>query len=73
MSELKDERIHQARRAAIRNRLISTGKDPDIAERWCDAWEAEAVLRDLKRAGDYWETGKLWIDAQCAARKRPPS
>jgi hypothetical protein len=73
VSELKDERIYQARRAAIRNRLIGTGKDPDVAERWCDAWEAEAVLRDLKRDGDYWEAGKLWIDAQCAARKRPPS
>ena len=73
MSELKDERIHQARRAAIRNRLISTGKDPDVAERWCDAWEAEAVLQDLKRDNGYWEAGKLWIDAQCAARKRPPS
>ena len=72
MSELKDERIHQARRAAIRNRLISTGKDPDIAERWCDAWEVEAALGDLKRDGDYWEAGKLWIDGQCAARKRPP-
>ena len=31
------ERIHQARRDAIRNRLISSGKDPDVAERWCDA------------------------------------
>lgn len=73
MSELKDERIHRARRAAIRNRLISSGTDPDIAERWCDAWEAEAALRDLKRDRDYWEAGKLWIDEQCAARKRPPS
>jgi hypothetical protein len=66
-------RIHQARREAIRNVLISSGKDPDIAERWCDAWEAEAALRDLKRDGDYWEAGKLWIDAQCAARKQPSS
>jgi hypothetical protein len=74
VTELKDERIHQARRAAIRNRLISnTGFDPDVAERWCDAWEAEGALRELKRDGDYWEAGKLWIDAQCAARKRPPS
>jgi hypothetical protein len=63
--------IHQARRLAIRDRLISSGKDPDVAERWCDAWEAEAALRDLKRDGDYWEAGKLWIDAQCAARKSP--
>lgn len=67
------ERIHQARRAAIRNRLISAGKEPDVAEGWCDAWEAEAALRDLKRDGDYWDAGKLWIDTQCAARKRPPN
>jgi hypothetical protein len=69
----KAERIHQARRAAIRNRLTGSGKDPDVAERWCDAWEAEAALRGLARNGDYWEAGKLWIDAQCAARKRPPN
>ena len=73
MSKVSEQRIDQARRAAIRNRLISTGKDPDVAERWCDAWEAEAALRALKRDGDYWEAGKLWIDAQCAARKQPPS
>jgi hypothetical protein len=73
MSKLQDARIHQARRAAIRNRLIGTGKDPDVAERWCHAWEAEAALQRLARDGDYWEAGKLWIDAQCAARKRPPS
>ena len=70
---IKELRIHEARRAAIRNRLISSGKDPDIAERWCDAWEAEAVLRGIARDRDYWEAGKLWIDTQCAARKRPPS
>ena len=70
---LKTDRINRARRAAIRNRLISSGKDPAVAERWCDAWEAEAALRDLKRDGDYWEAGRVWIDAQCAARKQPPS
>jgi hypothetical protein len=58
------ERIHLARPAAIRNRLVSSGKDPQVAEQLCNAWEAEAVLRDLKRDGDYWEAGKLWIDAQ---------
>ena len=73
MSKLSEQRIDQARRIAIRNRLISSGKDPDVAERWCDAWEAEAALRNLKRDGDYWDAGKLWIDAQCAARKQPPS
>ena len=74
MGKLKDERIHLARRDAIRNRLIgNTGLDREVAERWCDAWEAEAALRGLSRDGDYWESGKLWIDAQCTARKRPPS
>jgi len=67
------ERIHEARRAAIRNRLISGGKDPAVAERWCDAWEAEAALRGIERGSDYWEAGRLWIDAQCAARKQPPN
>ena len=43
--------------------------DRDVANRWCDAWEAEAALRDLTRDSDYWEAGKLWIDAQCAANE----
>jgi hypothetical protein len=73
MSEPKDERDHRSRRAAIRDTLISSGKDPAVAERWCEAWEAEAALRDHKHEGDYWDAGKLWIDAQCAAGKRPPN
>ena len=40
---LRAERIDRACRAAIGKRLISSGKDPDIAERWCDIWEAEAA------------------------------
>ena len=67
------ERIHQARRAAIRTTLIGAGKDPNVAERWCDAWEAEAALQGVERNADYWDAGKLWIDAQCAARKLPPN
>jgi hypothetical protein len=68
------ERIHQARRIAIRNVIMqSRGLDPGVAERWCDAWEAEAAPRGLGRDGDYWESGKLWIDAQCAARNQPPN
>jgi hypothetical protein len=34
----------------------------------CDALEAEAALQGLARDADYWDAGKLWIDAQCAAR-----
>lgn len=70
---LKAERNDRARRAAIRNRLISDGKDPAIAERWCDAWETEAALRGIERGSDYWDAGKVWIDTQCAARKQPPN
>ena len=74
MSSLKDDRIHQARRDAIRNRLIGrTGYTTEVAEQWCDAWEAEAALRGMKKDADYWEAGKLWIDTRCAARKRPPN
>lgn len=73
VSELKSDRVHAARRAAIRETLIGSGKDPAVAERWCDAWDAEAALRDVKRDGDYWDAGKLWIDTQCAAGKRPPN
>ncbi len=69
----KAERIDQARRAPIRYRLISSGKDAAVAERLCDAWVAEAALRNLKRDGDYWEAGKVWIDAQCAPRRQPPN
>ncbi len=35
MGRPRDERIHQARRDAIRNRLIgNTGQDRDVAETW---------------------------------------
>jgi hypothetical protein len=68
------ERIHMARRAAIRNVIMqSRGLDHDVAERWCDAWEAEAAMRGIERGSAYWDAGKAWIDAQCAARNRPPN
>lgn len=67
------EREHLARRSAIRDQLIGSGQDPVVAERWCDAWEAEAALRGFDRSGDYWDAGKRWIDGQCAARKQPPN
>ena len=66
-------REHLARRRAIRDQLIGSGQDPKVAERWCDAWEAEAALRGLDRSGDYWDAGQRWIDGQCAARKQPPN
>ncbi len=66
--------IDQARRAAIRNAIMrGRGLDVDVAERWCDAWEAESALQGVERDRDFWQTGKAWIDAQCAARKKPPN
>lgn len=65
------ERIHQARRAAIRNGLTDFGMDLATAERWCDAWEFEAAMRRLRRDRDYWTAGEEWIAAERAA-KRPP-
>jgi len=73
VKKLRDERTNVARRIAIRSALTERGMDPDVAERWCDAWDAEAAMRGLARDGDYWDAGKLWIDTQCAARKRPPN
>jgi hypothetical protein len=73
MSKSGTERPSDARRAAIRDQLTAGGMDQGVANRWCDAWEAEAALRSLAPDEDYWDAGKLWIDRQCAARKRPPN
>ena len=68
------ERIHIARRDAIRNVIMqSRGLDREVAERWCDAWEAEAALQGLERGSAYWDAGKAWIEAQCSATKQPPN
>jgi len=71
---VEPERTPRVHRAAIRARLISEGRDPGVAERWCLAWEAEAALRGLEPGGAaYWDVGERWINAQCAARKEPPN
>jgi hypothetical protein len=65
------ERIRQVSRTRCRDALIGRGLSADQAERWCDAWEREAELRGWPRTGEFWETGRLWIDAQIAARRSP--
>ena len=67
-----NERIFQARRSGCRNALMAEGVSPDEAERWCDAWEAEATTRGIGGSGEFWQDGRRWIDAQRAARKTPP-
>jgi hypothetical protein len=74
VSTVKGDRPFQAWRSAIRERLLaSRGLEPEMADLWCTAWEAEAKRQGRARDGDYWDAGTLWIDAQCAARKRPPN
>jgi hypothetical protein len=66
-----EDRLFLARRARCVERLIRIGQSPDLAERWCDAWEREAEVRGRARTGEFWEHGQLWIDAQIALRRTP--
>ena len=67
----KDEHIHQARRAAVRNGLTDAGMDLELADRWCDAWETQAALQRIIRSAAYWQIGKRWIDERRSARNQP--
>jgi hypothetical protein len=68
----RPDRIHLARRAAIRNGLTDRGMSLENAERWCDAWELEAERQGLERASpDYWRAGAKWIDVERSVRKVP--
>jgi hypothetical protein len=49
------ERLHEARREATRQRLISEGELPDQAERLIAHWELEATQDGIDRDGRYWE------------------
>ena len=63
------QRIHEARRAAIRNNLMGSGMKIEMAERFCDAWELEATGRGLPRDGAYWRVGAEWIASERAASR----
>ncbi len=45
------ERIFEAQRAGVLNRLTGTGMQPETADRWLDAWVLEATGRGLPRDG----------------------
>ena len=64
------ERIFQARREGVRQRLMGLGMTPETADRWLDAWVLEAAGRGLPRDGRYWGAGWDWIVAERAARSR---
>jgi hypothetical protein len=64
------QRIHEARRAAVRANLIGSGMAPETADRWLDAWELEATGRGLSRdEWGYWQAGEAWIAPERAARR----
>jgi hypothetical protein len=64
------ERIHQARRAAVRNSLTDYGMSLEDAERWCDAWEIEAQRLEVPRDSNDWTVGSAWIAEQRARRRK---
>ena len=59
--------ILQARRAGCRDALIGRGQSPDLAERWCEAWETHAAFQRRERSGEFWQDGRQWIEARLAA------
>jgi hypothetical protein len=64
------ERLYEARRTAIRNRLLDELRMPtDAVDVWIAAWEIEASGRGLHRlTGAYWDGAVDWIVER---RRRP--
>ena len=58
------ERLHEARREATRQRLISEGELREQAERLVAQWELQAARDGLERDGRYWDAGWAWMLAQ---------
>ena len=65
------ERLLQVRHDECRNHLMRMGQPPELADRWCEAWEREADSRGWERTPEFWDHGRLWIDAQVALRRSP--
>ena len=66
-----EERLFTARRAGCLEHLVRIGQTTETAEAWCHAWEAEAERRGWPRSAEFWEQGRLWIDAQITMRRSP--
>jgi hypothetical protein len=64
-------RIDQARRPAIRNRLMGESATEATADAWIAAWDAEGVKDGIEPGSVYWERGWEWIAAQRQHRVRP--
>ena len=66
------QKIYEAQRAGVRQRLIVHGVIPASAEAWIIAWEVATAGRvDLGRGGRYWDAGYDWITAEREQRRMP--
>jgi len=63
------ERLHQARRAAIVERLVGEGVLRERAEALVASWEAKADADGLERDGAYWGAGWHWLVNQRGERR----
>jgi hypothetical protein len=63
---LRGQRIHEAQRMRLRNRV----RDEERADALMDAWDQEAMKRFLP-PGDaaYWRDGEAWIRERVDARR----
>jgi hypothetical protein len=64
-------RIDEARRAAIRNRLVGEGVTEASADTWISAWGAQAAKDGIEPGRVYWERGWEWIVGERQRRVRP--
>lgn len=63
------ERIHEAQREGLRQRLISSRMTPETADAWLAEWEALAARDGLATGSGYWATAWDWIDAERRLRR----
>jgi hypothetical protein len=73
MARLDPERIDQARRMATHAHLVGDGMSEELATRWVEAWEVEAVRSGLEPGSAYWTQAWRWIQDRRSISNQPPS
>lgn len=68
--DLRHQRIHEAQRAGLRNRIRDHWRVPEArADALLDAWAITASERGLVPGqATYWQEGEEWIRAQATKR-----
>jgi hypothetical protein len=69
--EQRRQRISDAQRAGLRNRLRDQWRLPeDRVERLLAEWESEASVRGLSKVADgYWATAETWLTEQATSNE----